>query len=64
MFSKPGSINPGGDNDWIKFTLTQPSNIDLQTSGSSGDTIMYLFVGNCTNQIDYDDDDGIGYFSY
>ncbi|MBT3879253.1 MAG: hypothetical protein HOF76_09415, partial [Candidatus Scalindua sp.] len=56
------SINPVGDEDWLKFTLATPSGVLLQTSGTSGDTRMWLYDSSI-NQIEYNDDGGAGYFS-
>jgi len=56
------SICPAGDEDWVTFTLTSPSAILLETSGVSGDTIMWLYDSSL-NQIEYNDDNGIGAFS-
>jgi hypothetical protein len=57
------SICPVGDEDWVRFTLSEESGIALETSGSIGDTEMWLYNSSLT-QLDYDDDDGDGYFSY
>ncbi len=57
------SINPAGDDDWIKLTLSQTSNVTVETSGPSGDTEMWLYASNGTTEIDHDDDDGTGSFS-
>jgi len=57
------SIYPLGDDDWITFTLTQLSDVTLETSGPVGDTQMWLYASDCSTQLDFDDDDGAGYFS-
>jgi Leucine-rich repeat (LRR) protein len=56
------SICPVGDKDWIKFTLSNPSAIQLETAGSTGDTKMWLY-NNSLSEIEYDDDDGTDRFS-
>jgi hypothetical protein len=57
------SICPAGDEDWIAFSLTTSSQVILETSGVTGDTRMWLYDSSIS-EIEYDDDDGIGYFSY
>ncbi|MFH0774686.1 MAG: CARDB domain-containing protein [bacterium] len=57
------SIVPATDVDWVKFTLSSTSNVVIETSGSSGDTQMWLY-NSSLNQIEYDDDDGTDGFSY
>jgi Leucine-rich repeat (LRR) protein len=56
------NICPIGDKDWVKFTLNNPSAINLETAGSTGDTRMWLY-NNSLQEIEYDDDDGTGAFS-
>jgi len=57
------SLYTAGDVDWAKFTLTEESAISISTSGSSGDTRMWLFDQNLT-EIDFNDDEWEGsYFS-
>jgi hypothetical protein len=57
------SIVPASDVDWIKFTISNESAIKLETSGATGfDTRMWLFNSNL-KQLEYDDDDGTGYYS-
>jgi len=55
------SLHVGSDVDWVTFTLTQRSNVVLQTNGSSGDTEMWLYDAS-GRQIAYNDD-GNGLFS-
>jgi peptidyl-Asp metalloendopeptidase len=57
------SIQPANDQDWVTFTLDSNSTVALETSGGSGDTRMWLY-DNGLNQLEFDDDDGIGFFSY
>ncbi len=60
------SINDGGsDVDWVRFTLQVKSNITVETSGTSGDTIIYLYnsTGVPNTYIRYNDDSGPGAFS-
>ena len=56
------SIAPVGDEDWIKFTLSEESEIVLESAGLTGDTRMWLYDGNL-NLIEFNDDDGTGLFS-
>jgi len=56
------SIDPANDQDWVYFDLSTASNIIINTSGSSGDTRMWLYDSSL-NEIEYDDDDGDGAFS-
>ncbi len=57
------TIYPVGDEDWIEFTLSEPANVTIETSGLSGDTRMWLYASDGTTQIAYNDDGGTGYFS-
>ncbi len=60
------SINDGGtDVDWVKFTLSQISDVTIETSGASGDTLMWLYdsSGVPSSSIASDDDGGTGTFS-
>jgi pimeloyl-ACP methyl ester carboxylesterase len=59
------SIHVAGNVDWVKFTVAAgASNLRIETSGSSGDTQLWLYGPNSsTSQLAYDDDDGTGYFS-
>ena len=58
------SIHQAGNEDWFRFTLSIRSEIVIETLGSGGDTIMYLYGPNSpTTLITSDDDDGAGNFS-
>ncbi|MFC1601037.1 DVUA0089 family protein [Candidatus Sumerlaeota bacterium] len=57
------SINPIGDVDWVTFALAEDSDIVLETSGVSGDTILYLYASDGVALLDSDDDGGTGLFS-
>jgi len=58
------SIHMGSDVDWVKFTLSETSDVLIETAGSSGDTRMWLYgPDSSSNQIAYNDDGGSGYFS-
>lgn len=57
------SISPAGDEDWVIFTLVFESEVTLETSGPSGDTLMMLYDSN-VSEIEYDDDGGTDSFSY
>ena len=51
------------DVDYFTFTLTSASSVILETSGSTGDTRMWLLADDGSTVIDYDDDGGSNYFS-
>ncbi|MBC8470372.1 MAG: FG-GAP repeat protein [Planctomycetes bacterium] len=55
-------IVPADDVDWVKFTLATESEVVIETSGDTGNTHMWLY-DNSLNQIEYDNDDGVGSFS-
>lgn len=57
------SIVPATDIDWIKFTLDTVSEVEIQTSGSMGNTRMWLFDEDIV-EIDFDDDSAEGSFSW
>ena len=57
------NIVPAYESDWVMFILSQAGDVTLETSGPSGDTVIYLYGSDCTTLIDWDDDDGAGYFS-
>jgi hypothetical protein len=56
------SIVPEGNEDWVTFTLDQESEVHIETSGPSGDTLLWLY-NSSEELIEYDDDDGVGLFS-
>lgn len=56
------SIIPADDVDWVKFLLSEESEVVIETSGSSGDTRMWLYNSGLT-QLEYDDDGGTNTFS-
>ncbi len=57
------SIVPATDVDWAKFSLGANYQVVIETSGSSGDTRLWLYDSNLV-EIEYDDDDGTEYFSH
>ena len=58
------SIHRPSDVDWVKFTLTQTSLVTIETSGSRGNTRLWLYGSNgVSDQIAYDDNGGAGDFS-
>ncbi len=59
--SEDHSICPATDVDWWTFTLTAETTVEMQTSGASGDTRMWLYDSS-DNEIGYNDDD-TGLFS-
>ena len=61
--SQRHSIEPVGDEDWVKFSLDAESEIVLETSGAGYDTRMWLYDSSL-NELEYDDDDGWGRFSF
>lgn len=56
------SIVPATDIDWAYFDLSASVEVTLATTGSSGDTRMWLY-SNSLAEIEFDDDDGPDYFS-
>lgn len=56
------SLCPAGDEDWVRFTLASTSAIEVETSGASGDTRIWLYDSSLS-QVEFDDDDGPGLFS-
>lgn len=63
--SQTHSISPAGEEDWISFTLNEPSTIHVWTSGSTGDdTRMWLYNSSLIEIAQNDDGSGeYGYFS-
>ena len=65
--SQNRSIQPVGEVDWAKFTVSAPgaSNVRIETSGAAGDTQIWLFgPNNAGTLVAYNDDRGSGnYFS-
>ena len=51
------SISPAGDLDYFSFDLEVPSSVVIETTGTSGDTKLYLLDSDGI-QIAYDDDSG------
>jgi hypothetical protein len=60
--SQAHSLCPAGDEDWASFTLGDESGVEIETSGPSGDTRMWLYDASLA-QIELDDDSGSGLFS-
>lgn len=60
--SQNHSISPPGDLDYFTFVLDVPSSVTLETSGTSGDTKLYLLNSDGA-QINYNDDGGESFFS-
>lgn len=56
------SIAPAGDEDWVKFSLGAESEVVLETSGTGGDTRMWLYEGSL-NEIEFNDNGGPDLFS-
>jgi len=59
------SIHLSFDVDWVYFTVTNNSVVDIETYGQSGDTAIYLYdsSGVPDTYIAMDNDSGLGYFS-
>jgi hypothetical protein len=57
------SISPAYDHNWRSFDLTEPTVVQLETYGPSGDTVLELYDGCPGSQIGYNDDGGAGLFS-
>jgi hypothetical protein len=52
-----GSLVSPGDEDWFTFTLDQSLPVAIETSGSQGDTVLWLYDVNMS-QIGFNDDNG------
>ncbi len=61
--SQTHSISPVGDEDWMTFTLTDPSGIVLETSGSGGDDTQMWLYDSSLIEIESDDNSGTGNYS-
>ncbi|NIV30861.1 MAG: hypothetical protein GWN58_15605, partial [Anaerolineae bacterium] len=57
------SIVPPDDVDWVMFTLSDESEVVLETSGATGDTRIWLYDSGLT-ELEFDDDGGTDLFSY
>ncbi len=59
------SINTPTDVDWVKFTVAVNSVVTINTSGVSGDTVIYLYnaTGVPNTYLAMNNDDGLGFFS-
>ena len=58
------SIHLGTDVDWAKFTLLGSSNVVIETSDTSGDTMLWLYgPDSSTTLIQFDNDGGNNLFS-
>ena len=56
------SIVPATDEDWVWFSISEESEVIIETSGPSGDTRMWLYDSGL-NFIEDDDDHGSDLFS-
>lgn len=61
-FPQTHSIRPGNDGDYTRFSLSEPSEVVIETSGASGDTRMWLFAQDLSG-IEFNDDGGFDVFS-
>lgn len=64
--SQEHSIHTGTDTDWVKFNVTQDSEVVISTSGLIGDTLIYLYSSTDVSSGIYmsaADGGGIGGFS-
>ncbi|MDD2599078.1 MAG: pre-peptidase C-terminal domain-containing protein [Kiritimatiellae bacterium] len=52
------SIHVPGDQDWLKFTVIGTQDVTIETGGSSGDTVIYLYGPNSAMTLIESDDDG------
>jgi len=58
------AIDPAGDVDFFAITVDAGATFAFEThAGDVGDTKLYLFDVDGTTQLDYDDDDGEGFYS-
>jgi cell division septation protein DedD len=53
------SIAPPGDEDWVRFSLTDASAVTIATSGTEGDTRMWLYDSALNLVEENDDSDGL-----
>jgi len=53
----------GSDTDWVRFDLTCNADVELEISGLFGDTRMWLYDSTGTNELYFDDDSGVDFFS-
>jgi V8-like Glu-specific endopeptidase len=60
--SQAHNICPGSDVDWAAFTLPTTSEVVLSTTGTSGDSRLWLYNTSLT-ELAFDDDSGTGLFS-
>ena len=61
-FPQTHSIRPGNDGDYTRFSLSEPSEVVIETSGASGDTRMWLFAQDLSG-IEFNDDGDFDLFS-
>lgn len=58
------AIDPAGDQDWFEVSSPAGGTYTFETHpGDAGDTKMYIFAADCTTQLAYNDDGGIGFYS-
>lgn len=58
------TLHVPGDEDWVKFTLVERSNVTLTTDGASGDTVLELYGPDDPSAfVAEDDNSGNGDFS-
>lgn len=62
--SQTHNIVPADDQDWVRFTLDEPTAVTISTSGpdTSADTRLWLYDQNL-NEIAFNDDNGSDYYS-
>lgn len=56
------SLYPQPDEDWVRFSLTRETSMDIYTQGVLGNTQLWLYDA-LFNQVAYDNNSGIGLFS-
>ena len=57
------TLDVSADVDWVKFTLTQTTDVVIETRGTVGDTRMSLYGQDAVNPLQFDDNSGVGKFS-
>ena len=60
------NFHQASDVDWIKFDVSERSQVMVQTDGAAGDTELWLFAEGSydwSHALKYRDDGGYGYFS-
>lgn len=57
------SLPTAADVDWVRFTLTAPARVTIETSGPSGDTELLLYAEGKRRKLAANNNGGVGKFS-